>query len=119
MDIAATRLLRGTVLFWGVFATFGLPVVVFADPLGGWRWAPFNSVYDQMIVSVYVALGICLMRAARDPIANWSLLEFTVLSSILHGGVMLYHAVTMPMYRGHLVGDVWILAGAFQLASVP
>jgi hypothetical protein len=35
---------------------------------------------------------------------------------VLHGGVMLFHALHDPMHRGHLIGDVWILGGAFALA---
>ena len=29
---------------------------------------------------------------------------------------MLFHAVTHPLYFGHLIGDVWILAGGLSLA---
>lgn len=108
--------LRWTVLLWGVSVAAALPLIVAFDPLHGWRWAPLNPVYDQMIVSIYVALGIMLIRASREPFEHWSLLQFTVLSSVLHGGVMLYHAVAMPMYHGHLWGDVWILGGAAWLA---
>jgi len=94
---------------------FLIPLFVFFDLGKGWRWEPHNAIYDQMIVSIYVGLGLAMARAVGDPLANWSLLEFTVVSSMLHGAVMFVHAVVDPMHRGHLIGDVWILAGALGL----
>jgi hypothetical protein len=96
--------------------TIGIPVFVLADPLGGWKWVPHNSIYDQMIVSIYFALGIFCFRALRDPLASREFLWFVVWSSVAHGGVMLFHAVHAPVHRGHLLGDVFILAGAVGLA---
>jgi hypothetical protein len=42
-------------------------------------------------------------------------LWFLVRPSVAHGGVMLFHAASMPLHRGHLLGDVWILSGAVSL----
>jgi hypothetical protein len=39
-----------------------------------------------------------------------------VWSSVAHGGVMLFHALHTAVHRGHLLGDVFILAGAIGLA---
>ena len=89
---------------------------VYFDPFGGWQWQPCNPVYDQMIVLIYVALGVCALRAIRDPLQHASFLWFVVASSMTHGGIMLFHAATHRMYIGHLVGDVWILAGGLSLA---
>jgi len=52
----------------------------------------------------------------RSPLERASFLWFVVLSSLTHGTVMLFHAVTHPLCLGHLIGDVWILAGGLSLA---
>lgn len=94
----------------------GIPAFVFADPFHGWRWEPHNAIYDEMIVSIYVAVGISALRAIRHPLQHASFLWFVVYSSFAHGGVMLFHAVAHPQHIGHLAGDVWILAGGLGLA---
>ncbi len=75
----------------------------------GWAWhegSPASNDYFMMIVGVYATLGVFLIRAAKDPAANASLIWFTVWSSIVHAGVMAAEAVRSPMQHGHLVGDV-------------
>jgi hypothetical protein len=108
--------LRITIAAWVVMGFFGIPALVFFDLFGGWRWPPYNAIYDQMIVSIYVAVGFCALRALRRPLQHTSFLWFVVWSSFAHGGVMLFHALHDPTHRGHLVGDVWILAGGLALA---
>ena len=58
-----------------------------------------------MIVGIYATLGVFLILAARDPLANRSLIWFTVWSSVVHGGIMAVQALA-PNSHGHLVGDV-------------
>ena len=111
----AEQLLRRVVFSWGIVGTIIIPIFVFFDVFGGWRWAPYNAIYDQMIVSIYFVLGIFLLRASRSPQQHRSLLWFTVWSSVAHGLVMLFHAITHPGNLGHLIGDVNILVGAAAL----
>ena len=59
-----------------------------------------------MIVGVYATLGIFLIRAAKDPAANASLIWFTVWSSVVHAIVMAYESIRSPGHTGHLMGDV-------------
>lgn len=40
-----------------------------------------KSAYAQMLISVYVILGVFLLLAARNPWANGSLIAFTAWSS--------------------------------------
>jgi uncharacterized protein DUF6632 len=40
-----------------------------------------------MIVGVYATLGVFLIWASRRPEAHLSLMWFTVVSSIVHGGI--------------------------------
>jgi len=108
--------LRTVVATWAFMGLIGIPCLVFFDLFHGWRWEPHNPIYDQMIVSIYVAVGACALNALRDPLKHASFLWFVVWSSLTHGGVMLFHAVHEPMHSGHLIGDVWILAGGAGLA---
>lgn len=62
-------------------------------------------IFDMML-SLYVALGIFLLIAARNPAANRSLIAFTAWSSFAHAAVM---AVTAFSKGGHR-GDVWGVA---------
>ncbi len=108
--------LRGAVIGWAIMGLFGIPLAVACDLLRGWRWPPYNAVYDQMMVSIYIAVGICSAMAIRNPLKHTSFLWFVAVSSFTHGGVMLYHALSNPQHRGHLIGDVWIVAGGLSLA---
>ena len=75
----------------------------------GWAWhegGPAANDYFLMIVGVYATLGIFLIRAAKDPAGNASLIWFTVWSSVVHAGIMAYEAMRTPMHAGHLYGDV-------------
>jgi hypothetical protein len=59
-----------------------------------------------MILGVYATLGVFLLLAPRDPLANRSLLWFTVWSSVVHGGIMAVQSIIYPEHHGHLLGDV-------------
>ncbi len=108
--------LKGAVIGWTFMGLLGIPLAVYFDLLGGWRWQPYNAIYDQMIVSIYFAVGICSAMAIKNPMKHTSFLGFVAISSFTHGGVMLYHAAINPHHIGHLIGDVWILAGGLSLA---
>jgi hypothetical protein len=74
-----------------------------------------------MIIGVYATLGIFLIRAAKDPAANASLIWFVVVSSVVHALIMAYEAVRNPMMAGHLYGDVpalLIIAAALGVLMV-
>ena len=75
----------------------------------GWAWhdgPPLSNDYFAMILAVYATLGIFLLRAARNPAANASLIWFFIVSSFVHALVMAWEAVRNPMMKGHLIGDV-------------
>jgi lipid-A-disaccharide synthase-like uncharacterized protein len=59
-----------------------------------------------MIMGVYATLGVFLIRAAKDPLANASLIWFTIWSSLVHGGIMLVQALVDETDRINLLGDV-------------
>jgi hypothetical protein len=72
----------------------------------GWAWHIGHSDYPMMIVGIYATLGVFLILAARNPLANLSLIWFTVWSSIVHGAIMAVEALTEAGKMGHLIGDV-------------
>jgi len=72
----------------------------------GWAWHVGHSDYPIMIAGLYATLGVFLLLAARNPLANLSLIWFTVWSSIVHGGIMAVQALTQTGNMGHLMGDV-------------
>ncbi len=81
-------------------------------PLGivwpsGWQWHGGEGMYYfQMICGVYATLGFFLIRAAANPGANQSLIDFTIWSSIVHAVIMAVQAFGDEHETGHLVGDV-------------
>jgi peptidoglycan/LPS O-acetylase OafA/YrhL len=68
-------------------------------------WHANQSMYtDDMMLSLYIALGIFLLKAARNPSANRSLIAFTAWSSFAHATVMAVMAFQKAGYRGDLWG---------------
>jgi hypothetical protein len=117
----AVKPLRVTLTVIGVLFIVALyPLSIFWP--SGWIWhATGHSDYLQMIMGVYATLGVFLLRAARNPLENLSLIWFTVWSSIVHGGIMAAQAVVEPNHRGHLVGDVpalWLIAAVLAVVTL-
>ena len=104
-DEARTKYLRVALVIVGVIFIFGIYTLGIVWP-SGWVWHTGQSHYLQMIMGVYATLGVFLIIASRNPLANLSLIWFTVWSSVVHAGIMAVQALTMPNQRGHLVGDV-------------
>jgi peptidoglycan/LPS O-acetylase OafA/YrhL len=70
-------------------------------------WHQNQSMYTfDMMLSLYVALGIFLLVAARNPSANRSLIAFAAWSCFAHAAVMAVTAFSKGGYRG----DVWGVA---------
>jgi lipid-A-disaccharide synthase-like uncharacterized protein len=90
----------------GVMFIVGLPAMMMWVWPSGWGWTPPQPEYEHMILGVYGTLGVFLIMAARDPLANTSLIWFTIWSSIVHGGIMLIHAIIDETDLINLVGDV-------------
>lgn len=106
--------LKIALLVFGVIFILGIyPLMMWIWP-SGWAWTPRQPEYEQMIMGVYATLGVFLIRAAKDPLANASLIWFTVWSSLVHGAIMLVQAIVDATERSHLLGDVpalFIVAG--------
>ncbi|WP_444892626.1 DUF6632 domain-containing protein [Microbulbifer sp. TRSA001] len=81
----------------------------------GWGWTPRQPEYEQMIIGIYVTLGVFLIRAAKNPAANASLIWFTIWSSLVHAVIMLVQALVDKTERINLMGDIPAL---FLIAAV-
>ena len=71
----------------------------------GWAWhdgPPAASDYFMMIVGIYATLGVFLIRAARDPAANRSLILFTAVSSVVHAAIMAVQSFGMSGAMDHM-----------------
>jgi hypothetical protein len=62
-----------------------------------------------MLVALYAALGILLIRGANDPKSNTALFDFTILSSVLHALVMIPQSFYYPNEHAHMWADVPLL----------
>jgi hypothetical protein len=98
------RYLRVILVLGGVACLALHPLMLFWP--SGWAWHVGHSDYPMMIVGIYATLGVFLILAAGDPLANLSLIWFTVWSSAIHGAIMAAQAITQPGQMGHLAGDV-------------
>ncbi|WP_237059296.1 DUF6632 domain-containing protein [Microbulbifer sediminum] len=103
---AAVSCLRVVLVVFGLFFIFGIYAMMMWVWPEGWGWTPRQYEYEQMIMGVYATLGVFLIRAARDPLGNASLIWFTVWSSVVHGLIMLVQALVDSTERHNLLGDV-------------
>ncbi|EIC28986.1 DUF6632 domain-containing protein [Methylomicrobium album] len=90
----------GTVFIVGIY-----PLMMWIWP-SGWGWEPRQPEYEQMIIGIYATLGVFLILAAKNPLAHRSLIGFTICSSVVHGGIMLFHGIADENERANLAGDV-------------
>src|SRR5437879_2825457 len=76
---------------------------------------------DIMMLSLYFALGIFLLLASRNPMANRSLIVFAGWANLAHASVMAVMAARFTTERGHmLVGVIMFgIIGIVLLALVP
>jgi hypothetical protein len=74
-----------------------------------------------MMLSLYVALGIFLLLAARNPSANCSVIAFAAWSSFAHAAVMAVMAVHLANERRDLLiaGAVFSVIGAALIGLAP
>ncbi|HEY4081233.1 MAG TPA: DUF6632 domain-containing protein [Burkholderiaceae bacterium] len=109
------KFLRLALVVTGLTGLALYPLMLFWP--SGWSWHVGHSDYPLMMVGIYATLGVFLLRAARDPLAHLSLIWFTVWSSLVHGGIMAFQALSGEHQMGHLMGDVpALLVAALVLA---
>jgi hypothetical protein len=115
-----------------VLVSVGLIFVAGIYPLitsvrDGWRGNKEDA--DPMFFSLYVTLGVYLLLAARNPLANRSVIAFGGWANLAHATVMTVMAIHLPNERQGLliasavfgaIGAVLIvLAPARQVPAAP
>ena len=74
----------------------------------------------SMMFSVYVTLGVFLLLAIRNPLANRSLIAFTAWSSFAHAAVMGTQAMRNMVPSGEMLGvAALIVIGLALIALAP
>jgi uncharacterized membrane protein HdeD (DUF308 family) len=81
----------------------GLLFLAGVYPLVTSLWRMDESAGEQMMLSIYVTLGVFVLLATRNPSANRSLIAFTAWSSFAHAAVMTVLAFQIPRERGELL----------------
>jgi hypothetical protein len=110
------RALKIVLVLVGLLFTAGI------YPLVGSLLHPADSdTGDTMMLSLYVALGIFLLIAVRNPSAHRSLIAFAAWSSFAHAVTMSILGLEIPPQRlGFLVGSgVLVVIGIALLALPP
>lgn len=103
-DITRIKYLKIVLVIVGLIMMFGIYFLMVVWP-SGWRWLPHQPAYEQMIIGIYFTLGVFLVRAAKNPLQNLSLIWFTVWSSFVHAGIMLVQSFAYEEHA-HLMADV-------------
>src|SRR6266849_4671042 len=105
-----------------VLVLLGLLFSAGVYPVADSLWHANQKMYtEDMMISVYVALGIFLLLAARNPSANRSLIAFTAWSSFAHGAVMAVMAYQKADERRELLIAVaaLVIIGVALIALAP
>ncbi len=70
--------------------------------------SPYDGLhpYVFMLIALYAAWSILLIRGARDPRANAALFDYGILANLLHGLVMIPQAFLYPNEHAHLWADI-------------
>ena len=100
-----------------VLVVVGLLFVATAYPMVAMR----IGEAEQMMLSVYVTLGIFLLIAARNPSAHRSLIAFAGWSSVAHAAVMAVQALYDVAERVHFLSGVaiFVIIGLALIALAP
>jgi hypothetical protein len=105
-----------------ILVMVGLLFVAGIYPLIGSLLHPADSdTGDSMMLSLYVALGIFLLIAVRNPSAHRSLIAFAAWSSFAHAVTMSLLGLEIPPQRvGFLIGSgVLVVIGVALIALAP
>lgn len=81
-----------------IFGLLNIFVISFAVPLlfGDWlMWQPRNIPMEMMMSIVYLAMGIVMIRIAKDPLPHKAFIDILVVANLAHALVMLIYAETL------------------------
>jgi hypothetical protein len=79
-----------------------------------------SELFAQMMLSIYVTLGVFVLLAARNPLANRSLIAFTAWSSLAHAAVMGVQVFRKMIPRTDMGGILlFVIVGLALIALAP
>ncbi len=112
------RALKVVLVLVGLVFTAGIYPLV-TSVRDGWQANKEDAL--PMMLSLYVTLGIFLLLAARNPLANRSVIAFAAWSSFAHAAVMAVMALHLPNERAGLLGAgaMFGVIGAILLVLAP
>ncbi|HTU32384.1 MAG TPA: DUF6632 domain-containing protein [Candidatus Acidoferrum sp.] len=104
-----------------VLVVFGLLFVAGLIPIYMFLWNKNQADAGvPMLMSLYVALGVFLLLAVRNPYAHRSLIAYAGWANLAHGTIMLVQHFEFPGDLDLKFGSVTVIAiGAILLALVP
>jgi hypothetical protein len=110
------RVLKVVLAVVGLFFTAGVYPLI-----GSLRDPAHSDTGDTMMLSLYVALGIFLLIAVRNPSAHRSLIAFAAWSSFAHAVTMSILGLEIARERvGFLVGSgVLVVIGVVLMLLAP
>jgi hypothetical protein len=87
------------ILFGGLFLLTSFDAAIMQDggALRFMRWDILSKHVELMIEAVYLVWGIYMLKAARNPLANISFLDFTLWANLAHGLLMIPQAFMVGM----------------------
>lgn len=97
----------------------GLACITGLYPLSGaLRDGPAATInrQDQMILTIYITLGIFLLIAARHPHEHRSFILFAGWSTLAHDGIMIVQGIQYHDLRGDLLG--FVIGGVIGVALI-
>ena len=108
---ADSATLRGARAVGIVCATlFFLPVVLAIAFPSAFLFAPYHRIYERMIASILLAMGLGLLLAIRDPVRNAGVFAVEGLVTGVLGGSIIYALLVDGADPLHWVAQIPILA---------
>jgi hypothetical protein len=104
VGLPASALIYPPGILWGsVPLEYCFPAIGPAHPP-----SPYHGLhpYFFMLVAMYLSLGFLMVRGARDPKRNVALFDYGIVSSIVHGGIMIPQAFIYPNEHAHMWTDI-------------
>lgn len=95
------RFLKYYLNIFGLINVLVIPTIpiIFGDTF---LWQPRNIPTEVMMASIYLAMGVIMILAARNPIKHKAFIDFVILANTMHAGVMFYFAQN----PAHIILDV-------------
>jgi hypothetical protein len=101
--LPAAALIYPPGILWG-----SVPLEYCWPSIGDHPPSPYHGLhpYFFMLAAMYVSYGFLMVRGARDPKRNVALFDYGIVSSIVHGGIMIPQSFIYPNEHAHMWADI-------------